>query len=477
MNFSGFQKFDSRDYAQLARNLHEGHGFSTNIIFPFSLKFSPDFQSHPDLWRPPVLPLFISLGYEAFGVHSEINILVSGLFYLLTILTVYRLIEELLESPKYAFIGGLLLATSPVFLLYSLRGTTETLVAFLITLSTLLVVKRTRPLLVGMILGIAYLTKYNCLFFLPGFAVIAIKLNDRNLSILLEIFIGFVVASSFWWGRNTILVGNPFYQHQVYELAMFNSVYPGYSLYHFLNPPDPFIFALENPIVILEKFYRGITILFAAVPQHFFNILFPSLALLGIHQLVDTDNPPGALLPVVIGYGTMGLVQWIILSLVHPVARLFVPLFPVVFLLAIWIFNEDLNSGDESPLKIFSCYLLAFLIGFNVLSLGRLSLRADVSSREVNSLRSIIPQGEVVVTNLPSMVAWNLNRTALVAPKFRILRNKFSESNYVLLSSSPDMKTDVQQSWLDHYRSKTKFKKNYRLMETYSSGSRLYKRK
>lgn len=59
---------DPFDYAQLARNLAEGKGFTTQLITPLSWREVPQLTAHPNLWWAPLYPLMVAASFQLIGL-------------------------------------------------------------------------------------------------------------------------------------------------------------------------------------------------------------------------------------------------------------------------------------------------------------------------------------------------------------------------------------------------------------------------
>src|SRR5262245_19326954 len=128
--YRNFANPEAMDAAQLARNLAQGKGYTTDFIRPLSmhlvLKSRTDAnpliqQNHPDLANPPVYPMLLAgilkvarLDYQVssraskrFAPEFLITLLNQGLFFLLVLL-VYRLARRLFD-PGVAWMSAVLM--------------------------------------------------------------------------------------------------------------------------------------------------------------------------------------------------------------------------------------------------------------------------------------------------------------------------------------------------------------------------------
>jgi len=56
------EALDAMEYADIARHLANGQGFTTGLIYPAELEYGVD-PAHPSLVRPPVWPLLIAADF------------------------------------------------------------------------------------------------------------------------------------------------------------------------------------------------------------------------------------------------------------------------------------------------------------------------------------------------------------------------------------------------------------------------------
>ena len=93
---------DAMDFAQCARNLLQGHGFTTQILHPLALHAGSNALHQPNMTQGILYPFVLALGFGVFGVKDAVVTAVSGLFYVLTVPLVYMLGRRLFN----ATVGG-----------------------------------------------------------------------------------------------------------------------------------------------------------------------------------------------------------------------------------------------------------------------------------------------------------------------------------------------------------------------------------
>ena len=97
---------DAIDYAQIAKNISIGKGYTTNFIRPISLRFYPGFENHPELTNPPLYSYYLSFILKMYSgpntVMSEIDkkiiLFGSGVFFVFAVPLVFWLASRILRK-------------------------------------------------------------------------------------------------------------------------------------------------------------------------------------------------------------------------------------------------------------------------------------------------------------------------------------------------------------------------------------------
>jgi hypothetical protein len=141
--FRGFEKRESMDVAQLARNLARGQGYNTYVIRPLSLwqlkQFGPGHEqrlmNHPDLSNPPLYPMILATLFKAlpasvfdfkendriYAPERWVILPFDQICLLLSVLLVYLWAKQLLDH-RVAMTAGLLLLFSDTLWSYGISG-------------------------------------------------------------------------------------------------------------------------------------------------------------------------------------------------------------------------------------------------------------------------------------------------------------------------------------------------------------------
>lgn len=161
----------------------------------------------------PFFQFVLAIFIKAFG-DGAIPF-VAPLFGVLLILAAYLLGKEVF-NPSVGVLSALFVSVHPMLTVFGLVPLVESLFAFLLV-SAFMFFYRSSFFAAGILLGLAYLTKYNGML-----AILSLVLylalcgkkgeKSRNLAILL---FGVLLATSPWLLRNYLMFGDPFHSSDV----------------------------------------------------------------------------------------------------------------------------------------------------------------------------------------------------------------------------------------------------------------------
>jgi hypothetical protein len=191
--YTGLVHADAMEYAQIARNVAAGHGFTTDVLRPLALAVHPGSvatggalggapahsASPPDLTHPPLYSFLLALLFGALGAGDGTVVLLSALCYLLLIPVVYALASRWFNR-TVAVVSALVIICWRQTVGYAITGLPVLLVMLLVTLLLLLLHRAAgdgetgrrgdgamgRLALAGAVLGLCYLTEYSSVLFL-----------------------------------------------------------------------------------------------------------------------------------------------------------------------------------------------------------------------------------------------------------------------------------------------------------------------
>ena len=150
---------DEHEYAEIARRIATGRGFTTGIIFPIEAEWGLD-ENHPSVLRPPLWPLILAGFFRVAGDDASTVQLALGTFFVATAAAAFGL-GATLGGTWVGLVAGVAVAITADLRTIAMLGVTETLFAFWVTLFFLLLAREREPFWIGAVCGLAYLTRYN----------------------------------------------------------------------------------------------------------------------------------------------------------------------------------------------------------------------------------------------------------------------------------------------------------------------------
>ena len=304
---------DEREYADIARQLVRGDGFTTRIVYPALVDYGVA-PAQPSLVRPPLWPLAIAATFLPAGSSDAATLVALLPFYLGTVVAAAGIARRL-GGGLAGVAAGVATALSPPVLLYALVAGTEMMFTFWVTLVFLLLAAGGGGVWVGVACGLAYLTRYNSLVVVP--AALVLLTRPAPLRELVRCAAGGVVVVLPWLVRNWRLTGDPFYTLLAWNLYFNPAVMTqAATLYHVLRP-GPGSPAWADP---WGKFRLQLPVLLRAFPLASANPIACVGVLLGAFR--------GELLSIAFLLLAVGTTLSIAFMLV--LGRYFVPLVPVL---------------------------------------------------------------------------------------------------------------------------------------------------
>jgi 4-amino-4-deoxy-L-arabinose transferase-like glycosyltransferase len=276
--FIGLLWSDSFDYAQIARNIYLGNGFSTDILRPLSFRYF-QYLPHPELIRPPLYPYTLALFFSMFGVNDFSCALSSGIFFILAIPLLYMLGKEMFKRNDIPLLAVIMVLLNKSILELSITCSADMMYTFSIILILYIAIKfKDRIFLLGILLGISYLIRNNTLIFIPvwiiyisEFSIRRTYINIKNIGIFLS---GFFIGISPYFIRNLIIIGNPFFTLYKYSILTYTKSFHFFDVWRIINPPSPFKLLISNPSELLGKSIFNICrIIFQISPANIFILL------------------------------------------------------------------------------------------------------------------------------------------------------------------------------------------------------------
>ncbi|MBT6237037.1 MAG: hypothetical protein HOI50_01665 [Verrucomicrobia bacterium] len=288
--YRNFSSPEAMELSQLARNVSEGKGFTTQSIRPFSLamvgsqrgeeKDDPMMlkQPHPDLTHPPVYPFVLSLWMKVMPFQYDIpslraenfrryqpEVLISflnQLFFIISGIVLFFLSRRLFD-PSVAWLSTAVFFGSDVLWRFSVSGlsTMVSILFFIVLVACLVVMERAsgasneeggadedheeseevalRPgprsvgwylgiaAIAGLMIGLGVLTRYSLLWLLlPSLLFVGVFVKPHKVPVILTMLAVSLLVVAPWLVRNYQLSGALFGVSS-YNVVMDTSGFPG----------------------------------------------------------------------------------------------------------------------------------------------------------------------------------------------------------------------------------------------------------
>jgi len=432
--FHGLTDANAMDYAQVAQNLAQGEGFTTNFIKPISLTRNASLARHPDLTYPPIHPWFTSLVMRVIGTNDRAAALASGIPFLLTVPLVFVLTGWFFDR-RTAWLATALHFTNIEILHYAISGLEVCLLSLWLLVLFMVLYQYARrtdlqPALagaVGLLIGLLYLTKYIWVVVLiPVLIYLYYSTEDRaRFRTLLVVVVVFAVVISPWCYRTYQVSGNPFFTWRWYEVVMNTRTNPGMTLYRSLPEklPNPLTYALIHPMEIYEKLRAGVVNLYG-VPVRIAGVYATPLFIVAILVPLGTGNFERLRYLL---YGVLGLVMFSLLF-VAAASRLLYPVAPLITVVAAAFFFRillPLVQDYASPLRrrytALGIAVLMLLHGiplvFALTARRRPGQEPAIQQSQNWAAQAKELGGAPIITDQPWLLAWHNDMTVIWLPK------------------------------------------------------------
>jgi len=445
---------NAMDYAQIARHLARGEGFTTSFIRPLSLAVVRNISHHPELSFVPLHPLWMSLFFQLGGASYKMAAWSCGVAYLLTLPLVYLLAVRLFDR-RVALLALALYAVNYLSLEYACSGLEVSLATLVITALVLLLyayLSAATPSLVmaalcGVGVAVACLVKeVYAVLLLPVLVAVLLRRGERRWAEAMVSLAAFAVVMMPWAVRNAQVTGNPFFSLRSCELVSFTTTYKGQSPYrqYVTPPPAALPFMLKHPKEMWVKVRPVALSLYDAIPNlggafiaaFFIAGVFMRFREEALHALRRWQ------------YAAIILVS-MALCLLSADARLLLPLSPLVVVLGAGVVLSLLDRLVESTqglkqrrrLMRWSVAGLAAVCWFPVAAYIVSAQPQDTSPTDnVRRICAVLAQGKTqpIYTDQPWAVAWLGDLNAIWLPQeetdLKQLENAIGPVQYMLLS-------------------------------------------
>lgn len=277
----GLWRPDGFDYAQIARELYTGNGFSSRqAIYVLHLEFLSEHGGLEDVWptlhRFPLPSLVIAACFALLGVGVAGVVAYGIVFHALTSGLVFAWGRAAGGLPV-ACASWFLVTVNAAMLEVAPSGLAEPPVIFFFTLALYALWRgRSEPsghasVVSGAALGLAALARTNALFAAPVLLWVLATRRPRQSRQLLGWCLGLLVVLAPWLVRNTVVAGSPFFSLHSYFLLPAGTEPDGWKwdltqrwVHEFV---PPLRFALEHPGAVLAKWARNLGGLLRGYPM------------------------------------------------------------------------------------------------------------------------------------------------------------------------------------------------------------------
>lgn len=308
---------DAYTYADIARRIASGRGFTVGALYPAELHYGVS-ADHPSLLRAPLWPLVLAGFFTVLGARPEAIQLALGLLFVGNVLAALALASRLAGRVAGA-LAGVAVASSPFLLAFTLDGLSELLFALLLTLVLLACAEGRRPIVLGVLCGLAYLARPNGIAALPA-AMLLLAIRRRSPWPAVVCAGAFAAVASPWWIRNGLVAGTPFFSLYAWvPWYMIEGRAPFRTLLHVLEPSRDAAFAVHP----LHKFMR----LAPAILLHWPPLTVNPSAVLGVALACVRRDAPSLVFALLAAATTCAA------ALAAALGRYFVPLLPALLAL------------------------------------------------------------------------------------------------------------------------------------------------
>ena len=422
---------DAIDYAQIARNVSEGKGFTTNFIRPISLRFYPHFENHPELTNPPLYCYYLGFILKMFSrpnilpdeIDRKIILFGSGLFFVFAVPLVFWLASRILRK-KAVTLAMLFFCTNIIVLQRSVTALPDMFLlclflSFLIALSYYKGENLFQPAIVGFLLGLCYLTRYSYgLFSIITIIFIFKKAKKFKIFHVLMFLVPFLAVISPWLMRNYRVMGNPFFSLEFFKYKMFVEAFSG-NIY-WRSTVDAVFKGELSFFFFVRKFGLGFKENYIDIMAITGNLL-SSFFIVAIFTKSFAERLKGFKWAVVFMY----LLVFFTSSVFRPGADVFFAFLPMIIIVGLDLFYSIIETKSIDPFRRVGIIALFILIncapttwGFARKVFNENMHKPPKKYMEENILEvaKVIPDDAVIISDIPWATAWYGNITSIWMP-------------------------------------------------------------
>jgi len=432
--FTGILEPDAMDYGQMARHNLRGEWFQTSFVRPITFWITDCSKGVPDISNPPLYSLYLMPLIAFFGARDIILVGGCVLMHLAVVLLLF-LFGRTVFNRKVAFYSMFFYLSCSVVLFAVLSGLPQMMAAFLILLLMFVLYfceeKKWWPAPVaGAVTGLCFLTSYSYgLFAIPVLIYLIFTMGKKRLISAAAYAAVFLVVIFPWLYRNASITGGPFFNlHMFRPYQMAQSYDAGgeqpylVGSYGYLRSLSPSIIEVDIPSKkVTDNFLRSLKNNYWNFFRNTTGNLLAVFFMAGIfyryrNRRIDKLR--------YLFYGIVFL-ELISLSVMAPDSLKLVPFVPFIILMGTAFFFASLERIRPK----FFLSRIGITALFVILSLyptfAELRPNSYVRYQELlwfprpvakETLPAMAEQDEVVLTNVPWMVAWYADMEAIWVP-------------------------------------------------------------
>ena len=416
--------FDAAEYALAGRAWLETGRLVTPFVHPATVGGSPG-PPWPLLAGHPLVPALDALAFAVFGVHPDATLVPALLAFVLATVAVAQLTWGFTRSQAVAIAAGLVFACTPWALGFATIGLSEMPFAALLALAFALLwtmPQRPRPFALGLVLGLAHLTRPVLVPMLPALllGVVLLAPPSRRLATLFRTLLVFVPLASLTLLYKVLASHGAAHEPSGYLLL--NGAAPEFvvsRLNRMLTPPDAMTWLASHPDLFVAKVLRNLRSLLYGLWTQSGRWPFP-LALVALVYALRSATPHVRAFGFTVLGSALLLLGLDAATVADP--RLLFPLLPLLIALALAALTrlaEVLGGGRRLVVAI--VVALAVLVTLRpTVSAWRNPDTRGLRERDWRSIglavRGMLPEHAVIASDAAPWLAWSTGRPATLVP-------------------------------------------------------------
>ncbi len=421
--------FDSAEYALAGRAWLETGRLVTPFVHPAALGASPG-PPYPLIVGHPLVPALDAIAFALLGRDALVTLLPALLAYVATVLLTARLAWALTRSDVATAAAGLMFACTPWALRFATEGLSEMPFTACFTAALWLLAElpeRPRPILLGVLLGLAHLTRPVLVPLLPILvpAIVLLAPRHARFPTLARVLIAFVPLAALTALYKQFATGSAF--HDVGGYLLLTGTSPDFivaRLNRMTPPPDGLAWLRAHPELFAAKLVRGVrSLLYAAWVNG--GRLPGIFATLAVVRALLRPEPRGRRFAATIAGLTVLLTLLAAATVADP--RMLFPLLPVGIALAaaelLWVGGM---VGRGRHVITAACFAGAVFVSAGLLAIDWLGSRASQHPRSTfherewrsvgMGVRAMLPDDGLIASDAAPWIAWFTGHPVTLVP-------------------------------------------------------------